>query len=63
MTIDAAAHKKQYELLPPENKTRVMENKTEQCHEHLTEEEKKILPCCHRLRYCAATAVLLLPTK
>ncbi len=42
MTIDAAAHKKQYELLPPENKARLMETKTEQCHEHLTEEEKKI---------------------
>ncbi len=42
MTIDAAAHKKQYELLPPEKKSRLTETKTEQCHEHLTEEEKKI---------------------
>jgi hypothetical protein len=32
------AHKKQYELLPPKKKARLME----QCHEHLTEEEKKI---------------------
>jgi hypothetical protein len=42
MTIDAAAYKKQYELLPPKKKARLMETKTEQCHEHLTEEEKKI---------------------
>jgi hypothetical protein len=41
MTIDAAAHKN-YELLPPEKKTRCMEIRTEQHHEHLTEEEKKI---------------------
>ncbi len=41
MTIDAAAHKKQYELLPPEKKARLMETKTEQHHEHMTEEEKK----------------------
>ena len=34
--------KKQYELLPPEKKARLMETKTEQRHEHLTEEEKKI---------------------
>jgi hypothetical protein len=42
MTIDAAAHKKQYELLPPEKKARLIETKAEQCHEHLTEEEKRI---------------------
>jgi hypothetical protein len=42
MTIDAAAHKKQYGLLPLEKKARLMETKTEQHHEHLTEEEKKI---------------------
>jgi hypothetical protein len=42
MTIDAAAHKKQYELLPQKKKARLMETKTEQCHEHLTEEEEKI---------------------
>ncbi len=42
MTIDAAAHKKQYELLPPETKARLLETITEQHHEHLTEEEKKI---------------------
>jgi hypothetical protein len=42
MTIDAAAHKKQYELLPAEKKARLMKTITEQCHEHLTEEEKKI---------------------
>jgi hypothetical protein len=37
MTIDAAAHKKQYELLPPEKKARRMETRAEQRHEHLTE--------------------------
>jgi hypothetical protein len=42
MTIDAAAHKKQYELLSPAKKARLMETRAEQCHEHLTEEEKKI---------------------
>jgi hypothetical protein len=42
MTIYAAAHKKQYELLPPEKKARLMEVRTEQHHDHLTEEEKKI---------------------
>ena len=41
-SINAVAHKKQYELLPPEKKSRLMETKTEQRHEHLTEEEKKI---------------------
>ncbi len=34
--------KKQYELLLPEKKVRLMETKAEQHHEHLTEEEKKI---------------------
>jgi hypothetical protein len=52
MTINAAAHKKQYELLPPEKKARLMETKTEQCHEHLTEEEKKIST---QIRSIAAT--------
>jgi hypothetical protein len=42
MTIGAAAHKKQYGLLSLEKNGRLMETKTEQCHEHLTEEEKKI---------------------
>ncbi len=42
MTIDAAAHKKQYELLPPEKKARLLDTRAEQHHEHLTEEEKKI---------------------
>jgi hypothetical protein len=42
MTIDAAAHKNQYELLPPRGKVRHMEIRTEQHHEHLTEEEKRI---------------------
>jgi hypothetical protein len=42
MTINAAAHKKQYELLPPEKKARLMETKAKQRHEHLTDEEKKI---------------------
>ncbi len=52
MTMDVAAHKKQYELLPPEKKARLMETKTEQCHEHLTEEEKKISA---QIRSLAAT--------
>jgi hypothetical protein len=43
MTVNAAAHKKQYELLPPEKKARLMETKAEQRHEYLTEEEKKFL--------------------
>ncbi len=37
-----AAHKRKYEFLPPEKKARLMETITEQRHEHLTEEEKKI---------------------
>ena len=37
-SIDAVAHKKQDEMLPPEKKARLMETKTEQHHEHLTEE-------------------------
>jgi hypothetical protein len=40
---DAIAHTKQYELLPLEKKARCVETRAEQCHEHLTEEEKKIL--------------------
>jgi hypothetical protein len=47
-----AAHKEQYELLPPEKKSRLMETKTEQRHEHLTEEEKKISA---QIRSVAAT--------
>jgi hypothetical protein len=50
--MDAVAHKKQYELLPPEKKARLMETKTEQRHEHLTEEEKKIST---QIRSVAAT--------
>ncbi len=41
-SINAAAHKRKYELLPPEKKARLMEARAEQRHEHLTEEEKKI---------------------
>jgi hypothetical protein len=52
LTIDAAAHKKQYELLPSKKKARLMEIKAEQCHEHLTEEEKKISA---QIRSVAAT--------
>jgi hypothetical protein len=52
MTIDAAAHKKQYELLPLKKKARLMETKTEQRHEHLTEEEKKFST---QIRSVAAT--------
>ncbi len=52
MTIDADAQKKQYELLPPEKKARRMEIRTEQRHEHLTEEEKKISA---QIRSVAAT--------
>jgi hypothetical protein len=47
-----AAHKKQYELLPLEKKTRLMKTITEQGHEHFTEEEKKILA---QIRSVAAT--------
>ncbi len=39
-SINAAAHKRKYELLPPEKKARLMETITEQRHEHLTEKEK-----------------------
>jgi hypothetical protein len=52
MTINAAAHKKQYELLPQEKKARLMKTKTEQHHEHLTEEEKRIST---QIRSVAAT--------
>jgi hypothetical protein len=41
-SINAAVHKRKYELLPLEKKARRMETNTEQRHEHLTEEEKKI---------------------
>ncbi len=51
-SIDTAAHKKQYELLPPEKKARHVETITKQRHEHLTEEEKKISA---QLRSVAAT--------
>jgi hypothetical protein len=51
-SINAAAHKKQHELLPPEKKARLMEIRTEQCHEHLTEEEKRIST---QIRSVAAT--------
>ncbi len=39
-------------MLPPEKKARLMETKTEQHHEHLTEEEKKISA---QIRSVAAT--------
>ncbi len=52
MTIDVAAHKKQYELLPLEKKARHVETRAEQRHEHLTEEEKKFLA---QIRSVAAT--------
>jgi hypothetical protein len=52
MTIDEAVHKKQYDLLPPEKKARLMETRAEQHHEHLTEEEKKITA---QIRSVAAT--------
>jgi hypothetical protein len=51
-SINVVAHKKQYEMLPPEKKARLMETKTEQHHEHLTEEEKKISA---QIRSVAAT--------
>jgi hypothetical protein len=43
---------KQYELLPLEKKTRLVETINEQHHEHLTEEEKKISA---QIRSVAAT--------
>ena len=52
MTIDAAAHTKQYELLPLEKKARRMGVRTEQHHDHLTEEENKISA---QIRSVAAT--------
>ncbi len=51
-STDAVAHKKQYKLLPLDKKARLMETITEQCHEHLTEEEKKIFA---QIRSVAAT--------
>ncbi len=44
--------KEQYEFRPPEKKARLMEMKTEQHHEHLTKEEKKISA---QIRSVAAT--------
>jgi hypothetical protein len=41
-STNAVAHKKQYELLPLMKKARHVETWAEQCHEHLTEEEKII---------------------
>ncbi len=52
MTIDAAAHKKQYELLSTAKKARLMETRAEQCHEHMTDKEKKITT---QIRSVAAT--------
>ncbi len=52
MTINGAAHKKQYELLPSEKKARRMEIRTEQRHEHLTEKETEISA---QIRSVAAT--------
>jgi hypothetical protein len=52
MTIDAAVHKKQYELLHLEKKAQHMEIRTEQHHEHLAEEEKRITA---QIRSVAAT--------
>jgi hypothetical protein len=49
---DAAKHKKQYELLPPEKTARLMETITKKLHEHLTEEEKIIAA---QIRLVAAT--------
>jgi hypothetical protein len=54
MTNNATVHKKQYELLPPEKKKRRMEIRTEQRHENLTEEEKKIST---QIRSVAATLI------
>jgi hypothetical protein len=51
-SINAIAHKKQYELLPPEKKARLMDTIPEQRHEHLTKEEKKIST---QIRSVAAT--------
>ncbi len=51
-SIDAAAHERKYELLPLEKKARLTETIIEQCHEHLTEEEKKIFA---QIRSVAAT--------
>jgi hypothetical protein len=51
-SINAVAHKKQYDLLSPEKKARRVEIGAEQHHEHLTEEEKKIAA---QIRSVAAT--------
>jgi hypothetical protein len=50
MTIDAAAHKKQYELRPPEKEVRRMEIRAEQLHEHLTEEAENF--CTDKVCFC-----------
>ncbi len=52
MTIHTTVHKKQYELLPPEKKARLMETRAGQRHEHLIEGEKKI---SMQIRSVAAT--------
>jgi hypothetical protein len=52
LSIKTAAHKKQFELLPPEKKARLMEIRAEQCHEHLKEEEMKVTA---QIRSVAAT--------
>ncbi len=41
-SINAIAHKRKYELLPPEKKAILIETITEKRHEHLTETDKKI---------------------
>ncbi len=46
------AHEKQYELLFPEKKVRHVKIRSEQRHEHLTEEEKTISA---QIRSVAAT--------
>jgi hypothetical protein len=52
VAIDVAVHKKQYELLPPEKKARLMETRAEQHHDYLIEEDKKISA---QIRSVAAT--------
>ncbi len=51
-SINTAAHKRKYQLLSPEKIARFTENRAEQCHEHLTEEEKKM---SKQIRTIAAT--------
>ncbi len=52
MTVDAAVHKRKYQLLSLVKKTRLMATRAEQRHEHLTEEERKIST---QIRSVAAT--------